>query len=97
MFPSSFCTAFINEAACGTDVIQSGNPPYDLCTNNYIEQVYENVNFGTNGCTTCSVTVAGGIGCPRKSVHAKNIKFEDGFKVDQEAEFYACDVNCDAL
>jgi hypothetical protein len=83
--------------ACGQNVIQTGNPPYDLCVDNYIEQVYENVNFGSNGCTSCNVTVNGGPGCTRKSVHAKTIKFEDGFKITGESDFYACDVNCDAL
>lgn len=89
---------------CGTNLNQP--PVYNFCTATYQQKVYENVVFGeikqTPPFFSCDPNTGADCalidGCDI-TIRAKNIKFEDGFRVTaaEGSRLYAHDVDCSKL
>jgi hypothetical protein len=85
---------------CNNDFIKanSAHPNFNFCDYGLNEhKVHRLAKFGETGCLTCSAIY--NTDCLHGiSVRANEIELEDGFEVTGEAgDFYACDVDCDAL
>jgi hypothetical protein len=89
------------KTACGTDFLHDNYSNTDFYTQYFgNEIVYDNERFGLTGCTTCSDEILGNpnqncgrTDCNLITLRAKDILFEDGFKVEEAGELYACDVD----